>query len=83
MMKGVGDHFDRWRDAHKKWIDHRKNIWWAISTRVRELTDGVRNNITIVDQVIAELEAEKGNMTVAAFIKTLPKPPRTVWRHQL
>lgn len=83
MMKGDGVHFERWRNFHKSWIDHRKNIWWAISTRVQALTDDVRNDRTIVDQVIADLEEEKGKMTISAFIKTLPKPPKSMWRHRL
>lgn len=79
MMMGTGPDFDAWRKDHKSWIDHRKNIWWAISARVQELTDMNCNEQSIVEEVTLRLEREQGSMTVPQFIKQLPSPPAN-WR---
>ena len=88
MMKGEGKHFDAWRKHWKSRIDHRKNIWWAITEHAKELE---AESHTFLDEVARRLEEQKDEMekkmnkkmTIDQFTKALPSPPKGVWRFQL
>lgn len=87
MMKTDGPEFDAWRKDHKSRIDHRKNIWWAVTCHAKELESESesRNEQSILNEVVRRLENQKNEMggTLDQFIMKLPPPPQRVWRFQL
>jgi hypothetical protein len=87
MMKGEGEQFDDWRTHHKKTIDKRKNIFWAMTKHAKELEAESKPHAHVLVEVVRRLDEQKDSMekkmTLLQFIHTLPKPPKNVWRFQI